>query len=135
MRHARLIPLMMAVPLLASVFLQATPAQATYPGPNGKIAFSTDFGDDPQIFTVNPDGSGETQITSDADGHSTNPDWSPDGAKIAFQGDATGNLEIYLMNADGSGRTQVTNEPGFDHLSPRFSPDGTKLAFARCPVP
>src|SRR5713226_4282001 len=111
MCRTRLIPSLMALSLLVGVLLQATPALATYPGKNGKIAFSTDFGPDPQIFTVNPDGSGQTQITSDADGHATNPDWSPDGSKIVFQGDATGAWEIYVMNPDGSDREQLTVEP------------------------
>src|SRR5438094_8200234 len=110
MRRTRLIPVLMALPLVAGVLLHPTPAQATYPGTNGKIAFSTDFGDNPQIFTVNPDGSEETQITSDADGHATNPDWSPDGTKIVFQGDTTGEWQIYMMNPDGTTRQQLTFE-------------------------
>ncbi|HEY7010399.1 MAG TPA: hypothetical protein VH395_15725, partial [Jatrophihabitantaceae bacterium] len=58
----------------------ASPARATYPpGMNGKIAFSTDLGPDPQVFSVNPDGTGETQLTQSTDGHSTNPGWTPDG--------------------------------------------------------
>ena len=35
MRRARLTPLLMALPLVAGVLLQATPAQATFPGANG----------------------------------------------------------------------------------------------------
>lgn len=125
----------LAAALAAVGALTATPAQATFPGANGKIAFSTDFGSDPQIFSVNPNGSGETQLTQSSDGHAVAPDWSPDGTKIVFQGDQTGNQQIYEMNANGSGRHQVFSDPGFDDLNPRLSPDGTKIAFSRCPVP
>jgi len=134
MRRTHLIPLFMTLPLIAGVLLPTVPALATYPGTNGKIAFAAPGdSDNPQIFTVNPDGSGETQLTSDADGHATNPDWSPDGSTIVFQGDQTGEWQLYVMNADGSGRHQLTFEPGFDHLAPRFAPDGAKITFAGCP--
>jgi dipeptidyl aminopeptidase/acylaminoacyl peptidase len=121
--------------LRAALVAAARPAQATFPGANGKFAFSTDQGDNPQIFTVNPDGSGETQLTQSSEGHASAPDWSPDGTKIGFVADATGTWQIYEMNADGTDRHQLLDDPGFDHLNPRFSPDGTKIAFARCPVP
>jgi Tol biopolymer transport system component len=119
--------------LTLGVVALASPAQATFPGANGRIAFSTDFSDDPQIFTVNSNGSGETQITFDDSGHASAPDWSPDGTQIAFQGDLTGEWEIYVMDADGGNRQQLTIEPGIDHLNPRFSPDGQKIAFGGCP--
>src|SRR5206468_6195366 len=92
----------------------APPARAAFPGTNGKIAFSsfTDSSPDPQIFTVNPNGSGETQLTRSDEGHAVAPDWSPDGTKIAFQGDATGNQQLYVMNADGSARQLLLGDPG-----------------------
>ena len=116
-----------------ALFAVPTPASATYPGTNGKIAFSTDGRGTPQIFTVNPDGSGEKQLTFPKSGHNSAPDWSPNGTKIVFVGDATGEWQIYLMNANGSGRRQLTFDPGFDHFNPTFSPDGTKITFAGCP--
>jgi Tol biopolymer transport system component len=133
-KRRRVAPLALVAALAAYAVLLgvARPAQATFPGANGKIAFSTDLSADPQIFTVNPDGSGETQLTFSADGHAVAPDWSPDGTKIIFQGDQTGNQQIYEMNGDGSARHQLITDPGFDDLSPRFSPDGTKIAFSRC---
>ena len=110
----------------------ALPAKATFLGVNGKIAFSTDQGPDPQIFVVNPDGSGEKQVTKEADGHAVQPAWSRDGSKIIFSGDQTGNSQIYEMNATGSGRTQLLSDPGFDDFNPRFSPDDSEIAFTRC---
>src|SRR5262249_58093288 len=74
--------------------------------PDGrKIAFtansngsSNGVGD---IFTMNPDGSGQTQLTNDpADDYG--PCWSPDSSKIAFHSNRTGNYEIYEIGADGS---------------------------------
>jgi Tol biopolymer transport system component len=113
----------------------ALPAKATFLGVNGKIAFSTDQGPDPQIFVVNPDGSGEKQVTKEADGHAVQPAWSRDGSKIIFSGDQTGNSQIYEMNATGSGRTQLLSDPGFDDFNPRFSPDDSEIAFTRCAGP
>lgn len=125
----------MAGAVLFAWLAAVQPAHAAFPGSNGKIAFSTDQSNDPQVFTVNPDGTGEKQLTQHAQGHASGPDWSPDGTTIVFQGDGTGNQQLYLMNGDGSDRRQLTDEPGFDHLGAAFSPDGTKVAFARCPVP
>jgi len=109
-------------------------ARVAYPpAANGRIAFSTDFGPDPQIFTVNADGSGETQVTQSTDGHATNPRFSPDGRRIVFQGDATGKWQLYEINADGSGRHQLFSDPDANDLQPALSPDGKRIAFARCP--
>jgi Tol biopolymer transport system component len=124
--------LVAALAVCAGLLGFAGPARATFPGANGKIAFSTDQSADPQIFTVKPDGSAEMQLTLSAVGHAVAPDWSPDGTKIIFQGDQTGNQQIYEMNADGSGRHQLITDPGFDDVSPRFSPEGTRIAFSRC---
>jgi len=101
---------------------------------NGKIAFSTDQSAASQIFTVNPNGSGETQITKPADGNAFAPDWSPSGSKIIFSGDQSGTQQIYEMDANGSGRHLLVNDPGFSDMNPRFSPNGSLIAFSRCSV-
>src|SRR5215212_9247062 len=96
-----------------------------------KIAFySAPDGDTFDIYTMNPDGSGVTQLTTA--GSEFAPAWSPDGSKIAFQSHRDGNTEIYAMNANGSGQTNLTNSPGHDEY-PDWSPDGSKIAFHSAP--
>ena len=107
------------------VFLAAVPtANAAFPGLNGKIAFwsSPQFDDD--VFLINPDGSGQTEITGDAHDESV-PAWSPDGTKLAVQSDG----DIWTMNADGSGPVNLTSDFTGDDAQPAWSADGTKIAF------
>lgn len=80
--------------------------------PDGeRIAFSTAFGrtrfgDGPQIWVVNPDGTDLLELTYPVHGQfSLIPVWSPDSTQLVFQGQ--GNLRI--VNADGSGFFQLTN--------------------------
>jgi|GEM_PF-1656784 len=84
------------------------------------------------IYVINSDGSGLTQLTTDPADDSS-PSWSPDGTKIAFATIRDRvpneiNYEIYVMNADGSNQTRITNNTKFDH-SPAWSPDGSRIAF------
>jgi Tol biopolymer transport system component len=55
-------------------------------------------------YTVRPDGSDLTQLTSGKDEVSFSGDWSPDGSRIAFVHYQFGDdhLEIQVMDADGS---------------------------------
>jgi hypothetical protein len=118
---------------LVCSFALAAPAQAAFPGANGKIAFARPtciYAYCPfDIFTMNPDGTNEAQLTDNPNNiGDANPAWSPDGTKIAFQSSRDGNWEIYTMNADGSGVSRLTNNSAGD-ISPTWSPDGTKIAF------
>jgi large repetitive protein len=112
--------------------LGSVPAHATFPGQNGKIVFIANPTGTWQMYTINADGSGMTQITNLPS--TTNdlwvPSFSPDGKKIAFCHDMTGAPEIYTINADGTGLTQLTFDNLFD-CTPHWSPDGMRIAFAR----
>jgi TolB protein len=106
----------------------ASRADAAFPGANGKIAFHTNRDGNLEIYTMNADGTGQTNRTNNpaSDGQ---PAWSPDGTKIAFATDRDGTgHEIYTMNADGTSPTRLTNNTATD-WSPAWSPDGTKIAF------
>jgi TolB protein len=94
---------------------------------NGKIAFESQRDGNAEIYVMNPDGTGETNLT-DNPSLDTTPAWSPDGTKIAFSSLRTGDLEIFVMNADGTNPVNLTNSANTD-LAPTWSPDGTKIAF------
>jgi Tol biopolymer transport system component len=68
-------------------------AAAVVPGGNGKIAF-TRFGPGfDEVHAMNPDGSGQTNLTNNPASDS-GPAWSPDGSRIAFHTDRDGNNEV-----------------------------------------
>jgi hypothetical protein len=78
-------------------------AEATFPGKNGRIVYAGwNRGEDFEIYTINPDGSGKTQLTNN-DTDDLDPAYSPDGKKIVYAGKdgPKGDLEIYTINASG----------------------------------
>jgi Tol biopolymer transport system component len=66
----------------------------------------------PQIWVVNADGTGRTQLTDGTDGStSVTPVWSSDGTKLLFQRKLHDQVTLWTMNADGTDQTRVTASP------------------------
>ncbi|HEX8638208.1 MAG TPA: hypothetical protein VF692_09110, partial [Pyrinomonadaceae bacterium] len=98
---------------------------------NGKIAFVSRRTGNDEIYTMNPDGSNQTNISNNP-ANDLSPAWSFDGSKIAFARQPTGGstaIDIYTMNADGSNQIRLTNDGS--SRSPSWSPDGGKIVFAK----
>ena len=140
----------LSVILAVLVLWGARPAEATFTGTNGKIAFhsamTTGTGvDNPEgdfeIFSIDPDGSDLTQLTVNGPdavlgnlGSDLQPAWSPDGTKIAFTSTRDRNVSedfnfnVYKMLSDGSSQLRLTKNLANDQ-APTWSPGGTKVAF------
>jgi Tol biopolymer transport system component len=81
------------------------------------------------IWAMNPDGTGQRQLTDDT-GRDITPSISPDGRSIAFSSYRGGGLaELWVMNQDGSGLRRVASVPGLNVQWPTWSPDGGMLYF------
>ena len=83
-----------------------------------------------QIFSINADGTGVTQLTHS--GYNGYPEWSPDGSRIVLthaEDAPPGGLRygIYEMDPDGSNLRDLLL--GFRDSWPTWSPDGSRIAF------
>ena len=119
---------LVAVGLLVVMLMvvETRPAEATFPGPNGKIAYAVlNSG----IYTINPGGGGKTKVTDTLMSGDAKPSYSPNGKRIAYSDYDGQDFEIYTINVGGGGKTQVTNNNTHDFW-PAYSPDGKKIAYS-----
>lgn len=97
-----------------------------------KLAFSAAReGEEADIYLMDPDGSGVTQLTFHA-AYDSRPAWSPDGKSIAFYSRRSedGNADIFVMSREGEHARliQLTHHPA-DDADPSWSPDGKRIVF------
>jgi TolB protein len=111
---------------VAAVLLPAASADAAFPGQNGKIAFASNRDGNWEIYSVNPDGSGTTNLTHDPalDAH---PVWAPDGRSLVFYSDRDGSPADYVMKPDGSSPIFLCGATSSDFA---LSPDGNQLVIS-----
>ena len=120
--------------------------------PDGsKIAFLRDE----EIWTIKPDGTGETRVFTKTTDTCPNGDestdlryagklaWSPDGARFVVYGSSCYGTSLYIVDADGTGArivsdritdsSRTVDRSTYDlkqaDLKPEWSPDGTRIAF------
>jgi TolB protein len=75
-----------------------------------KIAYTRMTNGGFNIFTIAPDGTSDTQITTE--GNNENPSWSADGRFISFSSKRSSGDGVYVMRGDGTGQTKVSQEKG-----------------------
>jgi Tol biopolymer transport system component len=112
--------------LLGLISVATRPA---YARDKGRIAFVSDRSGSWQIYTMNPDGTDQVQVTNLAPTEDDGwfPSVSPDGNKILFNYDAGDGPDLYVINVDGTGLEQLTT----NHLAllSNWAPDGKSIAF------
>lgn len=139
MRRTTLLLASMAAALLlgggAALVMVERPAEAAFPGINGKIAFEVGGYHDYEVRAVNPDGTRDNPLTDNGGlVNDLDPAYSPDGRRVAFvrrdhRGTSPNSTEIYIMNANGTDQKRLTRTPSLEEGSPTWSPDGTRIAF------
>jgi Tol biopolymer transport system component len=117
--------------VLAALVL-AVPAHATFPGANGRIAYTWSRGGEAfesgptpslvGVVSVRPDGGGRQLVARGA----TNPAYSPGGGRIAF----LRSHRLWVARAGGADALPVTPR-GWLVGQQEWSPGGKRLAFVR----
>lgn len=95
--------------------------------PDGsQIAYDT-VGD---VWKINANGTGRTNLTPGSESNGSEPSWSPDGSSIVYvKADGT-DRNIYRMDTAGGNQTPVDTTPRGDVMpdwQPTLSPDGSPM--------
>ena len=104
---------------------QSVAGNDNYPAwsPDGtKIAFVRNS----DLFVMNTDGTGVTNLTANFTSGVLDPDWSPRGDLIAFSAGS----DIYVMGPTGSPAPQRLTLAVGNQNYPSWSPDGSAIAYA-----
>ena len=111
------------------VFEPVIPVSAQVPGTE-KIVFVSNRDGNSEIYIMNPDGSGQTNLTQHR-GNDYSPVWSPTGKQILFTSDRAGKIsDLYVMDTDGDGVRRVFVKKVM-RSHPTWSPDGEQIAYYR----
>jgi TolB protein len=108
---------------------------ATYSPDASQIAFVSTRDGDNEIFVMDPNGGGQTQLTHNTDDTDFWPAYTPNGKRLLFTRSDGNDFEIFSMRTDGSNQHPLTDD-GRDERGPVVSPDGDTVAFfAPAPAP
>jgi Tol biopolymer transport system component len=120
----------------AAAAVPVAPALATAPAENGQIAFRRFFDDAHRrgaIFLINPDGTGERQLThppaGSIDAKSGAPSFTPDGSKLVFTRERRRRESLWTVNIRDGRERRLTPADNSDYDHGVYSPDGRRIAF------
>ncbi|MFT5194373.1 MAG: serine/threonine protein kinase [Candidatus Promineifilaceae bacterium] len=81
---------------------------------NQRIAFFYEHDNKSDIYTVNPDGTELTTVTSGFEFDSFHPSWAPNGQYLIFHADMkedNNNRDLWIIKPNGTGLRRVTDTP------------------------
>lgn len=98
--------------------------------PTGSKIVYTKLASVAEIWAMNVDGTGKTQVTNDGVIDKAMPQWSGDGSQIVFIGTgSSGATDVYTIPAAGGTPTNVTNGGQGICIGASFNPAGGQIAF------
>jgi TolB protein len=95
-----------------------------------RIAFVSNRDGSPDVFVMNEDGSGQTNLSQDLINNDREPSWAPDGRRVAFASSNAAEspdldrTSIQVVQVDQGEITTLTTQSGH----PVWSPGGDRLA-------
>ena len=132
--------------LVGLSLLAGAPAEAAYPGQNGRIACTGERStvlpapgpspSDPatasrrEIYTMDPDtgDAGGVRLLTNNRVDDNDPDYSPDGRRLVLESYRSASSEAYTMDADGTNLVRLTFRSQ-EEFQGDWSPDGKRLIF------
>lgn len=94
--------------------------------------------DAPEIWIMNRDGTGKTNLTRTPRETEWSPTWTPDGRRITFSCQSSGHGavgdDLCIMNPDGSGRRYLLEDLDTSDEYPTYDPSGRSFAYISYPA-
>ena len=101
-------------------------SKTAYAVENGKIVYMKQSDGTSDIYSINSDGTDETQLTND--GESAYPMVSPDGTKVAYINfEDEESFDLYTMNIDGSNKVDTDTDIIMSYTSFMWNDSSTKI--------
>jgi Tol biopolymer transport system component len=105
-------------------------AQPSFSPDGRRIAFRSNRDGNYEIFLMNAEGTGQTQLTqTPSNRFAAQPSWAPDGRHIVYRANPADNPELYSVTTEGTNVRRLTNSSA-DERYPVYSPDGGRIAFS-----
>jgi len=97
--------------------------------PTGRqLAFVSDRGGSPQIYTIDAEGSNIQLVSFGGSSHCDSPAWSPAGDRIVYVARVESIFDLYVLNLRTKQISKLT-ESNARNESPSWSPDGRHIIF------
>ena len=112
-------------------------AEVTYAPDGHKILFGRQINGEMDLWTMDPDGSNQKQITFTHDWQEGGALYMPDNKTIitrawkkSEEGNRSKSMQLFTLNEDGSDLKQITFEEG-THWAPSPAPDGIHILYVK----